>query len=462
MKINLPGFVQEILNKFLENNYEIYIVGGAVRDILMKKEVHDWDFTTKAPPEIILSLFPDGFYDNQFGTVGVTNPQDEKKKKPGLKIPVYEITTFRKEMGYSDKRHPDKVIWGKTLEEDLIRRDFTINAMALCPLSDKSFKLIDPHDGQKDIKAKLIRAVGKAQKRFSEDALRMMRAIRIATQLGFSIENKTFEAIKKNVDLIEQISAERIRDELLKLLSYPFAADGYLLLRNSGLAEKILPEVESGFGVEQKSPGRHHTLDVGNHSLESLRNSKSRNPIINFAILLHDVGKPTVARVQKDSVITFYNHEMVGASLARNMAKRLKFSKKQEEKLVTLVRWHQFSVDEKQTEKAIRRFIRNVGKENIEDMLLLRTADRLGGGARETSWRMELFKKKIIEVQKEPFLITDLKISGNELMKTLKIHPGPLVGRLLNQLFEEVVDKKLKNEKTALLKRLKVITKKLV
>ncbi len=462
MKINLPAFVEKILNKFLENNYEIYIVGGAVRDILMKKEVHDWDFTTKATPKIILSLFPDGFYDNQFGTVGVTNPQDEKKKKPGLKIPVYEITTFRKEMGYSDKRHPDKVIWGKALEEDLIRRDFTINAMALCPLPDKSFKLIDPHDGQKDIKAKLIRAVGKAQTRFSEDALRMMRAIRIATQLGFSIENKTFEAIKKNVDLIEQISAERIRDELLKLLSYPFAADGYLLLRNSGLAEKILPEVESGFGVEQKSPGRHHTLDVGNHSLESLRNSKSRNPIINLAILLHDVGKPTVARVQKDSVITFYNHEMVGASLARNIAKRLKFSRKQEEKLVTLVRWHQFSVDEKQTDKAIRRFIRNVGKENIEDMLQLRTADRLGGGARETSWRMELFKKKLVEVQKEPFLITDLKISGNELMKTLKIHPGPLVGKLLNQLFEEVVDKKIKNEKGVLLKRLKVITKKLV
>lgn len=462
MKVNLPAFVKEILNKFLENNYEIYIAGGAVRDILMKKEVHDWDFTTKAIPEIILSLFPDGFYDNQFGTVGVTNPQDEKKKKPGLKIPVYEITTFRKEMGYSDKRHPDKVIWGKALEEDLIRRDFTINAMALCPLPDKSFKLIDPHGGQKDIKAKLIRAVGNAQTRFSEDALRMMRAIRIATQLGFSIENKTFEAIKKNVDLIEQISAERIRDELLKLLSYPFAADGYLLLRNSGLAEKILPEVESGFGVEQKSPGRHHTLDVGNHSLESLRNSKSRSPIINLAILLHDVGKPTVARVQKDAVITFYNHEMVGASLARNIAKRLKFSRKQEEKLVTLVRWHQFSVDEKQTEKAIRRFIRNVGKENIEDMLQLRTADRLGGGARETSWRMELFKKKLVEVQKEPFLITDLKISGNELMKTLKIHPGPLVGRLLNQLFEEVVDKKIKNEKTALLKRLKQIAKSLI
>jgi len=463
MKVNLPAFVEQILNKFLNAGHEIYIVGGAVRDILTKKEVHDWDFTTNATPEIILGLFPDGFYDNLFGTVGVLNQSS-----------LYEITTFRKEMGYSDARHPDKVSWGKTLQEDLIRRDFTIDAMALRPTKRGSglqpeasaerqalFTLIDPHNGQDDIKKKIIRAVGNPAERFQEDALRMMRAIRIATQLGFSIEEKTFQAIKNNINLLDKISAERTRDELLKLLSYPFAADGYLLLRNSGLAEKILSEVEAGFGVQQKSPGRHHLLDVGNHSLESLRNSKSRDPIVNLAILLHDAGKPTVARVQKDGVITFYNHEMVGASLARSIAKRLKLSKKQEEKLVTLVRWHQFSVDEKQTDKAIRRFIRNVGKENIKDMLQLRTADRLGGGARETSWRMELFKKKLIEVQKEPFLITDLKINGNEVMKTLKIHPGPLVGRLLNQLFEEVVDKKLKNEKEALLKRLKQIAKKL-
>jgi len=467
MKINLPPFVKEILQKFLKVGHEIYIVGGAVRDLLMGKEVSDWDFTTNAPPEIILGLFPDGFYDNLFGTVGVVNPTDEKNKKPGEKVPVYEITTFRKEMGYSDSRHPDKVSWGKTIEEDLIRRDFTINAMALRPAKRGSgqaftFELIDPHGGQKDIKAKLIRAVGNPEERFAEDALRMMRAVRIATQLGFAIEEKTFEAIKKNVDLLDKISAERIRDELLKLLSYRFAADGYLLLRNSGLAEKILPDVEKGFGVEQKSPGRHHILDVGNHSVQSLRFSKTSDPIINLAILLHDVGKPTVARTKTGGTITFYNHEILGASMARNIADRLKFSKKDKDRLVTLVRWHQFSVDERQTDKAIRRFIRNVGQANLEDMLILRTADRLGGGATETSWRLEKFKAKLVEVQKEPFLVTDLKINGNEIMKALKIHPGPLVGRLLNQLFEEVVDKKLKNEKEVLLKRLKQITKSLI
>jgi len=254
MKINLPDFVQKILKKFLENGYEIYIAGGAIRDILMKKAVHDWDFTTNATPKIILSLFPDSFYDNQFGTVGINHQSL-----------IYEITTFRKEMGYSDARHPDKISWGKTIQEDLIRRDFTIDAMALTP----QMKIIDPHHGQDDIKKKIIKAMGNPEERFSEDALRMMRAVRIATQLGFSIEEKTFQAIKNNVKLLDKISAERIRDELLKLLSYPFAADGYLLLRNSGLAEKILPEVEAGFNVQQKSPGRHHTLDVGNHSLQS-------------------------------------------------------------------------------------------------------------------------------------------------------------------------------------------------
>ncbi len=464
MKINLSPFVKEIIGKFLTNNQEIYIVGGAVRDLIMDKEIHDWDFTTNASPEIILSLFPDGFYDNSFGTVGIVNPTDEKNKKPGDKIPVYEITTFRKEMGYTDGRHPDKVSWGKTLEEDLIRRDFTINAMALNPTVDDKkniidFELIDPHQGQKDIKNKLIRAVGNPQERFQEDALRMLRAVRIATQLNFSIENETFQAIKGNINLLDKISGERVRDELLKLLACPFAADGYLILRNSGLAEKILPEVEKGFGIEQKSPGRHHILDVGNHLVQSLRASKSTDSIVNLAILLHDVGKPAVARVQKDGVITFYNHEVMGTSLTNNIAKRLKLSKHQSEKLTTLVRWHQFSVNEDQTDKAIRRFIKNVGKEYIEDMLQLRTADRLGGGALETSWRMELFKKKIIEVQKEPFLITDLKINGSEIMKTLKITPGLLIGELLKQMFEAVVDKKIKNEKSALLKYLGQISK---
>jgi len=466
MQVKLTTFVKKILTTFEENGFEIYIVGGVVRDLIINRPPIDWDFTTNAQPKTILSLFPNAFYDNQFGTVGIVNPQEKKKKKYYGKSPIYEITTFRKEADYQDRRHPGKIIWGKTLEEDLIRRDFTINAMAIKPIfnsrhSITNFQLIDLYGGQKDIKKRLVRAVGNPQKRFKEDALRMMRAVRIATQLGFTIEKKTFQAIKENVNLINYVSAERIRDELLKLFSYPHAADGYLILRNSGLAQKILPEVEKGFGVEQKSPGRHHLYDVGTHSVLSLKNCSSQNPIVKLAALLHDVGKPLVAKKQKNGTITFYNHELVSASIARNIAARLKLSKKDSQKLITLVRWHQFTVDEKQTDKAIRRFIRHVGQQNLEDILKVRTADRLGGGARETSWRLERFKKKLIEVQKQPFSITDLKINGRDVMKALNIKPGPIVGKILSQLFEEVIDKKIKNKKEGLLKEAKKIGKNL-
>lgn len=476
MKIKTPVFVRKIINTFEKADHEIYIVGGVVRDLIINKGSLptdwriDWDFTTSAPPETILGLFPDAFYDNRFGTVGVVNPQEKKKKEYYGKPPVYEITTFRKEMGYSDRRHPDKVVWGKTIEEDLERRDLTINAMALRPSPPKqslkkttwSYELIDPHNGQKDIKVKLIRAVGDVNKRFQEDALRLMRAIRIATQLRFNIEKKTFAAIQKNATLIKQISAERVRDELLKLLSYKYATDGYMLLRTSSLAQKILPEVEKGFGVEQKSPKRHHLYDVGTHSVQALKHSASSDPIVNLTILLHDVGKPVVAKKDKEGVITFYNHEVIGASIARNIGRRLRLSKKDRERLFKLVRWHQFTVDERQTDKAIRRFIRNAGKENLADILEVRRADRLGGGARDTSWRLELFKKKLVEVQKQPFSVTDLKVNGNDVMKILKIGSGPLVGKVLNQLFEEVEEDKTKNKKEYLKKRIKTIGKKLV
>lgn len=467
MKIKIPAFVKKILDTVEKEGYEIYVVGGVVRDLIIGREAVDWDFTTNATPKVILALFPDGFYDNQFGTVGIVSPREKKKKVYYGKPPIYEITTFRKEIGYTDRRRPDKVIWGKTLKEDLVRRDFTINAMALKRVTNHqplvtNFKLIDPHNGQKDLKAKLIRAVGNPDQRFQEDALRMMRAVRIAAQLGFTIEEKTFAAIKKNVGLIDYISAERIRDELLKLLSYKYAADGYMILRNSGLAEKILPEVEKMFGVEQKSPGRHHLDDVGTHAIKSLKASKSSDPIVNLATLIHDVGKPLVVGKDKKGTITFYNHELIGASIAKNVARRLKFSKKDQERLFKLVRWHQFTVDERQTDKAIRRFIRNVGIKNLSDILEVRRADRVGGGARETSWRFEKFKKKMVEVQKQPFSVADLKVSGNDVMKILNLSPGPLVGRVLDQLFEEVVEDGTKNKREYLLKRIKTLGKKLL
>jgi tRNA nucleotidyltransferase/poly(A) polymerase len=456
MRAKLPEFVQEIFDKFQKANFEIYVVGGSVRDLLMNREVSDWDFTTNAAPEQILKLFPKGFYDNKFGTVGISHPSS--------KFP-YEITTFRKEIGYSDRRHPDKVVWGEKVEEDLARRDFTINAIALrlASLSQgkPSYKLIDPFNGQKDLKAKLVRAVGDPHQRFNEDALRLMRAVRIATQLGFTIEEKTFQAIKDNASLINKIAAERVRDELIKIISTNHPADGFMLLKNSALLHEILPELEKAFDVPQKSPGRHHLYDVGTHSIMSLKHCSSDDPIVRLATLIHDLGKVATFKKQPNGTITFYNHEVVSTSIARNFTRRFRFSKKERQKLITLVRWHQFTVDERQTDSAIRRFIRNVGKDNLKHILDLRVGDRLGGGARETSWRLEKFKKRLVEVQKQPFSVSDLKVSGHDVMKILGLSSGPMVGRVLNQIFKEVVKEGTPNEKKILLKRVKEIGKKL-
>jgi len=442
MNVELPKSVHEILDKFDKAGYEIYIVGGAVRDTLMGRLTNDWDFTTNATPEEILKVVPGGLYNNEFGTVFTDNPDD-----PGR---PHEITTFRTEEGYEDFRHPTKISWGKTLEEDLSRRDFTINAMAL----DKNLKVIDLYKGQEDIKNKLVRAVGDPNERFGEDALRMMRAVRIASELGFLIEEKTFEAIKKNALLINKIAKERVKDELFKLIASGNPYDGMLLFRNSGLMQEILPELEKCFGVEQKSPGRHHVYDVGTHLLMALKFCKSEDTITRFATLIHDIGKPQTYRKLSTGVITFYNHEMVSTKIAENIADRLRFSKKEKDKLIILVRWHQFTVDEHQTDSAIRRILKNVGLENMEDMLALRVADRLGGGAAETSWRLEEFKARLIEVQKEPFSVKDLKIDGNDVMKELNMKPGPEVGKILEGLFEKVVNKEVENTKEDLMRTL--------
>lgn len=441
MEFNLPIEVKKIIAKFKKANFEIYVVGGAVRDLLMGKIVSDWDFTTNAKPSEILKLYPDGFYDNAYGTVGLTI---EEYDKP------FEITTFRTEHGYSDNRRPDVVSWGKSLEEDLRRRDFTINALALQVVLDT--ELIDLYQGQKDLDDKTVRAVGDPSERFNEDALRMIRAVRIAGELNFKIEEKTFEAIKANSTLINKIAKERIKDELFKILKSDNPYTGILHLKETGLMQEILPEMIKCFGVEQKSPSRHHIYDVGTHLLMSLKECKSKDPVTRFATLIHDIGKPQTVRKLPTGVITFYNHEMVSTRIAQNIAERLKFSTKEKDKLIKLVRFHQFTVDEKQTDSSIRRFITNVGIEYVQDILDLRVADRLGGGARETSWRLEEFKKRLVEVQKQPFAIKDLKINGKDVMEKLNIPAGPKVGEVLEKLFNQVVEKKITNERESLLK----------
>lgn len=446
--LQLPDFVTAFMNRFIAEEYKIYIVGGTVRGLLMQHEVKDWDFTTTAHPDDILRLFSNSFYNNIFGTVGIPIEYNGESF-------VFQVTTHRKESEYHNVRHPNIVEWAQTVEEDLARRDFTINAIAY-----DGKKIIDPYNGQKDIHMKIIRAVGDPEIRFNEDALRLLRAIRQASQLGFDIESKTFASIKKNAKQITQISWERIREEFFKLLISHNAVDGIFLLRNSKLLPYILPEVEDCFGVDQVSPERHHIYDVGTHLVESLRHCSSNDAITRFATLIHDIGKKETYHKDKETgMITFYNHEVIGAKKASEIADRFKLSKDEKNKLVTLVCHHQFTVSESQSDKAIRRFIRQIGEENIGDMLALRTGDRLGSGAKETSWRTELFKKRLIEVQQIPFSVHDLKIRGYDVMEKLKIKPGPHVGKILNILFQEVDDGKLINERKALFERLKSLKK---
>lgn len=447
----MPERAKTIINAMQQAGFDCYAVGGSVRDTFMGKTTKGWDYTTNATPEQILSVFPDSFYDNQFGTVGIkiyANGESSSAETLGVKPEdIYEITTYRSEKGYRDHRHPDTIAWGNSLEEDLSRRDFTINAIAW-----NGETIIDPYHGQQAIAEKIIKTVGDAEARFEEDALRMMRAIRIASQLGFQIDKATTQAIQKKASLLQEISHERIRDEFLKIVVAPFAYDGILLIKNTGLMEYIMPEFIPAFQTEQKSPKRHHLYDVGIHSVKAMEACPSTDAIVKFATLIHDIGKPKTFKKDETGLITFYNHEVAGNRIAKHIVERLRFSKRDAERILTLIRWHQFSVDERQTDSAIRRIIRRVGKENLEDMLALRIGDRIGGGAQETSWRLELFKKRLEEVQKQPFAVKDLLVNGNDVMQILGCQPGPIVGKTLDVLFSQVEKGTLPNEREALLR----------
>lgn len=456
MTENIPEKILEIYEKVENAGYEAYFVGGGVRDILLGKNVKDWDMATNAVPEEILKIFPDAFYDNQFGTVGIPIEIDKEKQ-------IVEITTYRTERDYKDRRHPEKVEWGETIEEDLARRDFTINAIAMAvDTKDKSkVSFIDPFDGQEDIRKKLIKAVGNPSERFKEDALRLMRAIRLATQLSFEIEGKTWMEISKDAVLIKEISAERVRDELLKILASEHTFEGINMLKNSGILQFIMPELLEGIGVSQARPGRHHTADVYDHNLLTLKHSPTTDPIVRFAALLHDIGKPRVKAEDEERLVIFHNHEVVSTKMAKEILDRLKFSKKDREKVIGLIRWHMFTVDEHITDAAVRRFIRRVGADKVQDIIDLRIGDRLGSGtATAESWRLKLFKKRVAdEFKPRPFSIEDMAVNGNDVMKELNIPPGKRVGEILQKLFEEVDEDLSKNNREFLLKRVKEIGK---
>lgn len=440
----IPKEVKSIVKSLQNAGFQAYIVGGCVRDFLLGPEGYpepkDWDVTTNAKPEEIQKVFPDSFYENKFLTV--TARTGSKKEN----LSEIEITTYRFEAEYSDKRHPDQVQYAQKLEDDLSRRDFTINAMAM-DTEGKSKKIIDLFDGQKDLKEKIIRTVGNPEERFNEDALRMLRAVRFATVLDFKIEDKTAEAIKKNSIWLEAVSQERIRDEFIKIVMSENAAEGIELLRELNLLKYVIPELLENYGVSQN---KHHIYDCYQHAVKSLEFTakKKFGYEVRIAALLHDIAKPRV-KVGQGENSTFYNHEIVGAKMTFQILNRLKFSKKEIEKITKLVRYHLFyyNVDEV-GEASVRRLVKNMGPENMEELLQVRQADRIGSGVPKAEpYKLRHLKYLIDKVSQDPISAKMLKINGNDLMKILGDKPGPKIGWILDILLGYVLDDPQKNTK---------------
>ncbi|MEA2097554.1 MAG: HD domain-containing protein [Patescibacteria group bacterium] len=447
--MNIPKEIQSVIEKLEKSGFEAYVVGGSVRDFLLGKIPKDWDITTNAMPKEIQKVFSESFYNNKFGTVTVVNKKTEDENLKNV-----EITTFRIDADYSDNRHPDAVKFTPSLKEDLVRRDFTVNAMAVQLIT---YKIVDLFDGRKDLEDKIIRAVGDPNKRFNEDALRMLRAIRFSSQLGFKIEKNTFEAIQKNSGLLKFVSQERIRDEFEKIILSDRAYEGVELLRISGLLSFVVPELESGIGVSQN---RHHIYTIYEHCALSLKHCPSKKLEVRLAALFHDIAKPqTKAGTGPDS--TFYNHDFVGAKFARKILTRLKFSNKVVEKVSLLVKNHMFyyNVDEV-SEAGVRRLIRRTGKENLKDLMDLRIADRLGSGVPKAKpYKLRHLEYLIEKVSKDPISAKMLKVNGQDIMKVLNTSPGPKIGAILKVLLSEVIEDPKRNTREYLEKRVKELNK---
>ncbi|MDP3770604.1 MAG: HD domain-containing protein [bacterium] len=451
--IEIPKEVAKIVSALEAAGYEAYIVGGCVRDILLARRSfdeggrgetpNDWDVTTSAKPEEILSLFTESFYENAFLTVTVKTGSDD----PTLK--EVEVTTYRNEGKYTDKRHPDEVNFARTLEEDLSRRDFTINAIALA--ADGS--IIDPFDGATDLKNKFIRCVGDPLKRFDEDALRMMRAVRFTAQLGFVIEEKTQAAIKEISHTIAFIAHERIRDEFIKMVKSSCGRSVIDLMHDVGLLKHIIPELEEGIGMEN----RPRIFTIWDHNLKSFDYGVKANFAwdVRIAALLHDVAKPATKGPMKNNEWTFYGHDVVGGKMATRILERLHFPRNTIEKIATLIRWHLFKYEseEETTDSSIRRLIRHVGPENMNDLVRVRICDRMGMDVpKAVPYRLRHFQFRVEKILREEEAPTPkmLKIKGEDIMRILSISPGQKIGRVIEVLMQEVIDDPLRNEKAIL------------
>lgn len=448
--IELHPKVKEILATLEKAGFEAYAVGGCVRDSLMGRQATDWDVTTNALPEQIQALFPDNFYDNVFGTVTIKTRDEDPV------VWTVQVTPYRTERGYSDRRHPDEIAFAKTLQEDLSRRDFTINAIAI----SLDGTVVDPYGGRDDIAARLIRTVGAPRERFGEDALRIMRAVRFATTLDFAIEDATLKAVTELAASIEDISVERVRDELIKIIDSPRAYAGIQLLEDTGPLQYIIPELREGIGVEQNL---HHIYTVWEHNLRTMKYAadKKYSFQVRMACLLHDVGKSRTKRGQ-GTHCTFYAHDAVGAHMAAAILDRLRFPREMSEKIVTLVRYHMFYYNVGEvTESSVRRLVANVGLENIEDLLRLREGDRIGSGTpKAVPYKLRHLKYMIDKVSHDPLSVKMLKVNGQDVMTELGIAPGPKIGLLLNSLLAAVLDDPALNERDLLIERLRRLDKK--
>lgn len=446
----IPAEVADVATTLEKAGFEAYLVGGCVRDLLLGKTPKDWDFTTNARPEQMIKLFPKTVYENTFGTVAVINEAVEDET-----LKVIEVTPYRVESRYSDRRHPDNVKFSDTIEDDLKRRDFTVNAMA-ASLSKGAIKdMVDLHGGFSDLKNKTIRTVGKPSDRFGEDALRLMRAVRLAIELGFSIEKETLTAIQSQNLLIKDVSRERVRDEFVKVIMSAEPKKGLELLHETGLLQHIIPELERGIGVSQTQA---HAYDVWEHLLRSLQHAADKNWSleIRLAALFHDISKPETKDVSGETKqVTFYGHELKGSRETRKILEKLKFSRATIEKVVKLVRWHMFFSDtETITLSAVRRMIVNVGRENIWDLMNLRICDRIGTGRpKENPYRLRKYKAMVEEALRDPISVSMLKIDGNRLMEVTRLPAGPKIGNMLHALFNEVLEDPKLNSKEHLEKK---------
>ena len=450
----IPPEILKVTNALEAAGYEAYLIGGCVRDLIRGVKPKDWDVTTNANPDQIIALFPKTFYENEYGTVGVVNEEISEGDTEKGTLRVVEVTPYRKETTYTNFRHPDEVIFSGNLADDLLRRDFTMNAIAY---NVTKKEIIDPYGGEDDIGRHLIKTVGKPEDRFHEDALRVMRAVRFGTELGFAIEMETMNAVTKFADRLSKIAAERIRDEFIKIIMSERPMEGIILLHRTTVLKYIAPELEQGLGCEQNGD---HIYDVWEHNLRALEHSRERMwPLhVRIAALLHDVAKPATRKWSDEKRDwTFYGHDVVGGRMATKMLERLKFPKQFIQDVSTLVRYHLFFSDiEKITLSAVRRIVANVGPDLVWDLMHVRACDRIGmGRPKETPYRLRKYHSMIEEAMRAPVSVGMLKIDGLRIMELINEKPSPRVGWILHALFEEVLENPDLNTSAYLEKRTK-------